>query len=68
MLILDKQKAVERIVELTAHAAAEPEERTAPAKGRAYQRVARYERSASATPKLRPQASPQAPRTWPTPA
>jgi uncharacterized protein YoaH (UPF0181 family) len=48
MLILDKQKAIERIVELTAQAEAAPEALPPAVRGRAHQRVARYERSRAA--------------------
>ena len=50
MLILDKQKAVEHMVALTAgdSAAAQPEERQSRTRARSYHRVARYERKAAA--------------------
>jgi hypothetical protein len=50
MLILDKQKAVERMVALTTGStAAEPEQPPVRARGRAHQRVATYERRPAAT-------------------
>jgi len=49
MLILDKQKAVERMVALTTGgAAAEPEQSAVRVRGRSYQRVATYERRPAA--------------------
>lgn len=49
MLILDKRKAIEQIVALTAHETeAEAEAALAPAHARARQRVAVYERSRAA--------------------
>ena len=61
MLILDKQKACEHIVALTAHDAvtAHPEERLGRLRARSYQRVARYERKpARADGGLPPRRSP----------
>ena len=50
MLILDKQKAVERMVALTTGSTeAEPEQPPVRARGRGYQRVATYERRPAAT-------------------
>jgi hypothetical protein len=62
MLILDKKKAVERVVALTSpDAEADPEEDAASARSRTAQRVARFEPAAAA-------AAPGAPAASPSPA
>jgi hypothetical protein len=60
MLILDKQKAVEHLVALTAGDAVttHPEERLGRLRARTYQRVARYERKPAAAGGLPPRRSP----------
>lgn len=60
MLILDKHKAVDHMVALTAGdaIAAQPEERIGRPRARSYHRVARYERKAAADGGLPPRRSP----------